>query len=96
MEQHLISYWITFPNIPHAPIGIGVTAFSEEDAFRLIEESGYGEYMQSDFVVTDNIKIWDLHSGCVVPFMGPITFRGVWFPCCNIGFGASGQTKNKI
>ena len=91
MKDYLITYWITFPKEPHAPIGIGVTAFSEDDAFRLIKEAGYNEYLQSDYIVASNIKIEDLHPSRVVPYMGPISFRGVWYPCCNIGFGASGQ-----
>ena len=88
-----MSHWITFPKDKRAPLGIGVTAFSEDDAIGLIKEAGYENYIKCDFVINRNIAIKDLDQNHVVPNMGPITFRGVWYPCWNVGFEASGQRE---
>jgi len=94
MERILTSYWITFPEDRSAPLGIGVTAYSVEDAFRLLEERGYDYHRRmSRAEIRENIKIADLDQFHVVPNMGPIVVRGIWYPCLNIGFGASGQGR---
>ena len=41
--------------------------------------------------VNEKVKFDDLDQTNVVPNMGPMTFRGVWYPCLNVGWGASGQ-----
>ncbi|HET6648209.1 MAG TPA: hypothetical protein VFH01_12855 [Pyrinomonadaceae bacterium] len=91
MDSRLISYWVV-PQEEHCgvPFGIGVTAYSVADAFALIRECNWPMDL-SAVKVTENVKFDDLDQQHVVPNMGPMTFRGVWYPCLNIGWGASGQ-----
>ena len=59
--------------------GIGVTAYSVEEAKLLINQS---ELTSSrDFVsITEDIDIRTLDQGHVIPNMGPPNLRGIWFP----------------
>lgn len=78
----LKTYWIESPAL-HSP-GLGVTAFSRDDAFQLLGASGYS--LRSDdpsIRVTEGIQVADLDQSHVVLNMGPIVFRGVWFPLAN-------------
>lgn len=34
------------------------------------------------------VRIEDLHPSAIVPNIDPMQFRGVWYPACNIGWGA--------
>jgi hypothetical protein len=87
----LTSYWIVTPE-PHAPLGFGVTAFSLDDALRTICSEGYEQYLPADrslLRVTENVTINDLDQKNVVPRMGPMVMRGIWYPCLNIGWPRS-------
>ena len=84
------TFWLTFPSQPDAPIGMGVTARSIEDAFVLLEQHGFDLHRRGPVTVRENVTVADLDQQHVVPNMGPIVFRGIWYPCLNIGFGASG------
>ena len=89
-EDSLTPYWIT-PCDPHGPFGLGVTAWNLEDAISLLREAGF-VIDPSTAKVTENVRP-DLveHGDMVAKLAGPVTFRGVWHPCRNIGWGASGQ-----
>ena len=89
-NNKLECYWISFPRDSNLVLGVGVTAFSEDDAFRLIEEQGIHEWYQgaSEIKVERGVRIQDLDQNHVVPNMGPMQLRGVWYPAANIGFGA--------
>ena len=84
------AFWLTFPGQPSAAFGIGITAYSLEDAYRLLEERGYDFHRRGSVVVREDVVVADLDQKHVVPNMGPIVFRGIWYPCLNIGLGASG------
>ena len=81
------AFWLAFPS---GPLGMGVTARSLEDAFALLDQHGYDIHRTGPVEVRENVTVADLDQNDVVPNMGPIVFRGIWFPCLNIGFGASG------
>ena len=83
-------YWISFPQDPNLVLGIGVTAFSEEDAFNIIEERGLDEWYRgaSEIKVEAGIRIDDLDPKNIVPNIGPMQLRGIWYPARNIGYGA--------
>lgn len=84
----LTSYWIVSPN-PHGPIGFGVTAFNLDEAVRMIRSEGFGDYLPDDLNqlrVLENATINDLDKNNVVPYMGPMVMRGLWYPCRNIGW----------
>ena len=69
---------------------MGVTARSLEDALWLLEERGYFFHKSGPVDVRENITVTELDQNHVVPNMGPIVFRGIWYPCLNVGLGASG------
>jgi hypothetical protein len=86
------AYWFTFPGQPHAPMGMGVTARSLEDAYSLLEERGYTFHRSGPVEVREHVTADDLRSEYVLRNMGPMVFRGIWYPCLNIGHGASGTS----
>lgn len=80
-------YWITFESDPNNPLGCGVTAYSIEDALRLLQheyldEMGYP--LKPVKNVTEDVDVRTLDQGHVVPNVGLVSERGVWFPRCNV------------
>lgn len=80
----LRSYWITFPDGSQTPASVGVTAWSLEDAHHLL--NAYGYYPTEPIAVREDITVAELDQRRVVPNMGPIAVRGVWYPALNAGF----------
>lgn len=77
-------YWFTFVRIPKfspLSIGCGVTAADYSDAISILKErvliACHG--MEVCEVVED-VDINSLDSGHVLPNMGNVACRGVWFP----------------
>ncbi|HCN30769.1 MAG TPA: hypothetical protein DIT64_19015 [Verrucomicrobiales bacterium] len=78
----LKTYWIESPAIGF--LGLGVTAFSRDDAFQLLSASGYVLSPEDPSIrITEGIQVADLDQNHIIPNMGPIVFRGVWFPRAN-------------
>ena len=74
-------YW--FKTKEH--VGFGVTAYSVDDAKRLIEDAA--RRLGSDYEIlriVEDVDVRDLDQGHVVPNMGPPNFRGVWYPMLNL------------
>ncbi len=96
-NKNLESYWISFPKDSNLVLGIGVTAFSEDDAFNIIEERCLDEWYEgaSEIKVETGIRIEDLDAKNIVPNIGPMQLRGVWYPARNIGYGAPKDTAYK-
>jgi hypothetical protein len=77
-------YWFAFKAFPHPTalnLGCGVTAYSYEDALHLLRErvfpaSDLPEIV--DFKV--DVDVTRLDSNHVVPNLGLVVDRGVWFP----------------
>jgi len=88
MNEKFISFWIE-PTGKNGPIGFGVTAWSREDAVALIKEAGYQDDLTAG-IVRENVHPHEINS-YVASHSGPSLLRGVWYPCLNIGFGASGE-----
>ena len=64
-------------------IGIGVTAYSLDDAKEMIRSEFEGRPFYKTIEVLEIIEDIDvrlLDSNHVLPNMGPPNFRGVWFP----------------
>ena len=84
----LTTYWfVTFPESRLGPKNFGVTAYSKEDAKQLIIETvncyglrPYIDNLNDETEVIEDIDIRTLDQGHVMPNMGDITFRGVWYP----------------
>jgi hypothetical protein len=85
----LISYWIKGTD-PRGPYGFGVTAWSLEDAVALIRAEGYS-IEEETAEARANVFPHDVDWFHTPVNAGPAVFRGVWYPCLNIGWGASGQ-----
>ena len=78
MNKLLTTYWIELDSYFR---NIGVTAYSLDDDKRLIQEKAFPkEELPRIKKVTENIQFKDLDQNHIVPNMGPITERGVWYP----------------
>jgi hypothetical protein len=88
--DYLDTFWFSFPQDPHLPFDIGVTAFSEADARALLQERGVAEWFSEakEVVIKQGVRIEDLDQSNVRPNVGPLHLRGLWYPCMNVGFGA--------
>jgi hypothetical protein len=62
--------------------GIGVTAYSREDAEELIDEIDI-PINKVVVAILEDVDIRALDQGHVIPNMGPPSFRGVWYPNAN-------------
>jgi hypothetical protein len=62
-------------------LGYGVTAFTVEDAEQLLARAG----LPRDWVeVVADVDVSALDAGHVLPNIGGVTFRGVWYPAINL------------
>jgi hypothetical protein len=69
-----------------AGFGVGVTAESEADARRLAEEAA-ARYLPRGaqlLSAVPDVDVQTLDPGHVLPNMGPVVVRGVWYPRLNI------------
>ena len=79
----LDTYWIKSSSM--RGFGFGVTAYSREDAFRLLGEAGYVlQPDDPDLKIIEGIKPSDLDQNHVLPNSGPLILRGVWYPFANL------------
>ena len=80
-NPHLHRYWFDLPVLG----GVGVTAYSLADAEFLARGacSSLGVLFNADGVVED-IDVRDLDQNHVIPNMGPVNLRGVWYPQHNL------------
>jgi hypothetical protein len=85
--ERLIPFWIATGS-PQWPLGFGITAWSLEDAVQIIRALGYGSYLPGDpssLHVTEGVTMASLDQQHVIPNMGPIVVRGMWFPFITVG-----------
>jgi hypothetical protein len=79
MNKLLTTYWIEMG--AGLAMQYGVTAYSFDDAISILKQKVF----RNDEIPTvknfiENIKFRDLDQNHVVPNMGIITERGIWFP----------------
>jgi len=77
MEKFLTKYWFK----TESGLGIGVTAYSVEDAISIIR--GQETAMNFNPIFTSyiqNINITELDQNHIIPNMGICTNRGIWYP----------------
>jgi hypothetical protein len=80
----LTCYWITTGN-RWGPLGFGVTAFTVEDAITLVKTEGFDiPQGLAGVQIQENVTFADLDQNHVVPNMGPMVMRGVWYPRRNL------------
>jgi len=65
-------------------LGYGVTATSQADAEALLKSHGYPLPSERVVAVTRGVTIAALDKEHVLPNIGPMRVRGVWFPCRNL------------
>jgi hypothetical protein len=79
----LKSFWIESRR--DRPRVFGVTAYSVEDAFELLNVAGHVLSRDDpNSRITEGIQFADLDQMHIVPNMGPIVLRGVWYPLNNL------------
>jgi hypothetical protein len=80
-DPNLHRYWFAIPGMA----GIGVTAYSLADAESLARDAcaGLGAIFEPTNVVED-VDVRDLDQNHIVPNIGPVNFRGVWYPALNV------------
>lgn len=83
-DDGLLYFWIDHSDM-HGPLGYGVTAFSEAEAFQLVERLGYQIY------AADKIRrittVDEIPHRFVREHIGPIVVRGLWYPFTSMGAG---------
>jgi hypothetical protein len=94
----LETFWFSFPKDAHLPLGVGVTAYSESDARTLLHERGVSAWFADaqHVTVTQGVRAADLDQTNVVPNIGPMQLRGVWYPCMNLSYGAPKTTEYRV
>lgn len=74
-------YWFKTKQHP----GFGVTAYSIEDARRLVDDAARRIGSNCEVVeIVEDIDVRELDQEHVIPNMGPPNLRGVWFPFLNL------------
>ncbi len=88
----LIRYWfIVFPQNKYGARNIGVTASTSTEAMQLIlntfNKIGWTNISEMEITnaeIVENINIELLDAKHVLPNLGIVNFKGVWFPCLNV------------
>ena len=82
--NNLHRFWFTFQDPPQfSPLGLGcgITAHDYEDAERILASLVFaGRAVPIIKSVVEDIDVQTLDQSHVVPNMGLVTTRGVWFP----------------
>lgn len=82
--SELHRFWIRFENLePYHSItlGCGVTAYNFEDAVLLLGRHVFaGRNIPAISSVIEDIDVRMLDKGHVLPNMGVVALRGIWFP----------------
>ncbi|HYG16293.1 MAG TPA: hypothetical protein VEC12_11115 [Bacteroidia bacterium] len=86
--KFLIPYWVKFDiqnydfaGITLSKVGYGVTAFDKYDAFDILKREAFkNKQLPTVIEIIENVSFDYLDAGHVVPNMGVIVERGVWFP----------------
>ena len=80
LKQLLTKYWLTFVSPPHFASGIGVTAYGLEDAETLVSKHFFANGPVPAFENKIIKGLQELEPNHVLPNIGLIMFRGIWFP----------------
>lgn len=82
--KSLTRYWFTFEKASMPTplnIGCGVTAYNYDDALNLLRERMFGSDEPPKVLdVLENVDVSKLDQKHVIPNMGSVTVRGIWFP----------------
>jgi hypothetical protein len=83
--SYMRRFWFQFDMSNDLPPGVrmgcGITAYDREDALRLLRERVFLETtIPRPLDIVEDVVISSLDAGHVLPNMGDVTIRGVWFP----------------
>jgi len=74
-------HYISISDFPGITIGYGVTAYSYEDAVKLLSERVFRDFSLPHIKkYVEDIDISTLDGTHVIPNMDVPTLRGIWFP----------------
>jgi hypothetical protein len=76
----LIKYWLEFGEPTNHGLGVGVTAYNIEDAASLVSKALFANGQVPAFRHRIIKSLDELEQDHVLPNIGLISFRGVWFP----------------
>jgi hypothetical protein len=83
----MIRFWFELdlsfekPHPPGTLMGCGITAFDLNDALSILNTKVFKGYAQPKIKnIKENVDIRTLDQYHVVPNMGVVIYRGVWFP----------------
>jgi hypothetical protein len=76
----LAKYWLKFGEPTNHGLGVGVTAYSIEDAASLVSKALFANGQIPAFRCRTIKSLDELEQNHVLPNIGLISFRGVWFP----------------
>jgi hypothetical protein len=76
----LTKYWLDFAASTSHGLGVGVTAYSIEDAEGLVSKALFAYGPVPVFRHRIITSLGELEQNHVLPNIGLISFRGVWFP----------------
>jgi hypothetical protein len=63
----------------------GVSGYSREDAIALLSEAGFQiDPNAKNVTVRENVRLTDFEERHIGQNMGPMQFRGVWYPRLNV------------
>lgn len=83
LHDYLTRFWFEFDELadppPGARLGCGVTAMSRSDAEQLMRD-GSGRDLPPIRRVIEDVDVATLDEGHVLPNVGDVSVRGVWFP----------------
>ena len=82
-DRHLlIAYWIEDDAAEWHSRRLGVSAYSLDDALALLAGAGY-EVDPESATIREDVAVGELDRSHVVPNMGVVSRRGVWYPNVN-------------
>jgi hypothetical protein len=76
-------YWLKFARLARPDplnLGCGVTAWTVDDALRLVRTAFPDRPLGAPIEVTENVDVSTLDAGHIFPTLGDVTLRGVWWP----------------
>lgn len=86
--KFLIPYWVKFnfqdydySGIIISPLGYGVTGFNRDDALDILQREAFkNKSLPLQAEIIENVSLSHLDADHVVPNMGVIVERGMWYP----------------
>jgi hypothetical protein len=79
-NSFLTKYWLEFSELTIHGLGVGVTAYNIEDAASLVSKALFANAQVPAFRYRIIQSLDELEQDHVLPNIGLISFRGVWFP----------------